>query len=97
MAIALSIAYTATPLAAVTKLVVEATPQLSAGVTFIAPSRYRQIQVGGVAGASPLSILTAYNAKFGVLITGKRIAFRLTEIGSTGLRGQPFFTSVIVT
>ncbi len=97
MAIAFSIAYTATPVAALTKVLIEASAQQSAGVAFIAPSKYRQISVSAAAAASPANILAAYNAKFGALISGKRIFLRVTVIGSTGLRSQPIMTSIVVT
>jgi hypothetical protein len=97
MAIALSVAFTATPTAALTKLVIEASPQLSAGINFIKPSMYRQIFVGAAASSSPSNILAAYNAKFGALVSGKKIFFRLWVVGSTGLRSQPLEVAQIVT
>ena len=97
MAIALSIAFTATPPAALTKIVVEMGPQLSAGIGFMKPSHYRQILVGAAAGASPLNVLANYNAKFGALIAGRKIFARLTPVDSSGNRGMPLETSIIVT
>lgn len=97
MAIALSVAYTATPTAALTKLVVEATAQKSAGRNYANKSWYRQIHVSAAAAASPANILSAYNAKFGALISGKKIFFRVSEVNSTGQRSAYMETSVIVT
>jgi len=97
MAITFSVAYTATPLAASTKLLIECTPQLSAGVTFVGRSKFRQILVSAAAAASPANILSAYNAKFGALVSGKKIYVRCTAITSDGQRSAPLVSSVTVT
>jgi len=96
MAIALSLAYTTTPLAAGVKLLVEATPQMSAGISFVARSKYKYIFASAAAAASPANVLAAYNAKYGALVAGKKIFFRLTPVGSTGIRGLAQVTSVVV-
>lgn len=96
MATALSVAFTATPLGATDKLLVEATPQISAGITFVGRSRFRAIQVMAAATVSPSNVLAAYNAKFGALVVGKKIFFRLTVIQSDGQRSAPLVTSVTV-
>jgi hypothetical protein len=83
-----SVAYTATPLAALSKLVIEATPMLSAGVSYVKRSLYRVVKIGGVAGASPLDILAEYNAMFGTLVAGKKVGIRATVISSTGGRSN---------
>ena len=97
MAITLSVAYTATPLAASTKLLVEATKQLSPGVAFMNKTWYKQIYVSAAAAASPANILSAYNAKFGALISGKRIGFRLTVLTADGQRSSPLEVQQVVT
>jgi hypothetical protein len=89
LAIALTIAFTATPLAAGQKLLVEATKQLSPGVGFINPTWYKQIFVGAAATASPANVLSAYTTRFGSLISGKKIAFRLTALTVDGQRSAP--------
>lgn len=97
MAIALSIAYTATPLAAGTKLVVYATKQLSAGVNRPSSRAYKQITVTAAAAASPADILAAYTAIFGALIAGRKIFFKFVQISSTGIAGPAFETSQVIT
>ena len=97
MAIALSVAYTATPLAAGVKLAIYATAQLSPGVARPSKRSYRLIQVSADAAASPANILAAYNAKFGALVSGKVIFFRLVPINANGQPGAPFFTSQAIT
>lgn len=92
-----SVAFTATPLPASNKLLVETTPQLSPGIAFVGRSSYRAIQVSAAAQASPLSVATAFAAKFGALITGKSIFVRATVITSDGQRSAPLATSLIVT
>ena len=96
MAISFSVAYTATPMAASTKLLIEATPQLSAGITFVGRSKFRQILLTAAAAASPANILAAYNAKFGALVAGKKVFVRATAITSDGQRSAPLVSSVTV-
>jgi hypothetical protein len=97
MAIAFSVAFTATPLAANTKLLIEATKQLSPGVNFMNKTWYKQIMVSAAAAASPANILAAYNARFGALISGKRIGLRLTVITADGQRSSPLEVQTLVT
>jgi hypothetical protein len=89
----LSIAYTATPMAAATYLAVFASPQRSAGRNFEADFRF--IAISAAAGASPLVELTPYSAKFGAPVTGNRIFFSFVAI-SLGFESGPFVTSQIV-
>jgi hypothetical protein len=96
MAIAFSVAYTATPLSALTKAIIEATPQLSAGRNFVGRSQFKQILVTAAAAASPANILAAYNAKYGSLISGRKVFVRVTIISSDGQRSAPLTTSVTV-
>jgi hypothetical protein len=96
MAAALSIAYTTTPLAAGVKLMIKATPQLSAGVTVLPKSKLRFVMVSAAAAASPANILAAYTALFGSLVAGSKIFFELTPISATGLAGAPLTTSIVV-
>ena len=96
MAIAMSLAYTATPLAAATKLIIEATGQLSQGINFVGRSRFRQILVTAAAAASPANILAAYNAKFGALRSGRKIFIRAFVIRSNGQRSPAFSTSAVI-
>lgn len=91
-----SIAYTATPLAGSTKLIVACTQQISAGITFVKQTLYRQILISAAAAASPANPYAAYIAKFGALIAGKKIAIKLTAIDSAGNRSAPFYTSTTV-
>lgn len=97
MAIALTIAYTATPLAAGVKLAIFTTGQLSAGITRPARGAYRLLTVTAAAAASPANILAAYNAKYGVLVSGKKIFVRMVPISSTGIAGSPFEQTVTIT
>lgn len=98
MAIALSVAFTATPLAATQQLVVYASPQVSAGINFMPRKKYKLIQVGAAATASPLNILTNYNAIYGALISGRKI-FIIAKVidNATGLASAELATSVVVT
>lgn len=92
-AAALSIAYTATPLAANNRLFIWVSPQRSAGVKF--NGDYRLLSVTAAAAASPSNSLAAYTAKFGVPIVGNRIFFSL-ETYQGGFKGSPFNVSQVV-
>jgi len=92
-AIALSIAYTATPLAANTRLMIFVSPQKSAGRAF--NGDYRLIAVTAAAAASPHNLLAAYTARCGVPVVGNRLFFSLTTYNG-GFKGSPFAVSQLV-
>lgn len=96
MAIAFTVAYTATPLAAGVKLAIFATRQLSAGIAFQPRGAYKLVQVTAAAAASPANILAAYNALFGALVSGKKVLIRAVPISATGVAGVPSQTSIII-
>ena len=97
MAIALSLAYTVTPLAAGVKAVVYATAQISPGKNFVPPSAYKYIFTSAAAAASPANVLATYTALFGALVSGQKIFFRIVPFSATGFRGDPIEASVVVT
>lgn len=86
MAASFSIAYTATPLAASTKLAIYATPQMLPGITYIKPSLLRLLFTSAAAAASPANVLAAYNAMFGTLVAGRKIRVRTVVLNITGGR-----------
>jgi hypothetical protein len=96
MAIALSVAYTATPLAAGVQLLVFATRGVSQGASFQPRGAYKLISVTAAAAASPANILTAYNAKYGALVAGQKIFFRLVPVNAAGIAGTPLEQIVTV-
>ena len=97
MAIALSVAFTPTPLAAGEKVVIEATRQVSPGISFLPRSEYKQVFTGAAASASPANILSAYNALFGALIANQKIFVRAWSVGANGIASSPINSTVIVT
>jgi hypothetical protein len=90
---AFSIAYTATPLAAGTRLFLFVSPQQSAGRKF--NGDYRLLSVTTAAAASPINAMSAYTAKFGVPVTGNRIFISLTT-QKAGFKGSPFNVAQVV-
>jgi hypothetical protein len=90
---AFSIAYTVTPIAASTKLLVFASPQRSAGRSF--EGDYRRIFTSAAAAASPADVYAAYVAKFGVPIVGQRVFLSL-QLTSGGFTGGPLVISKVV-
>ena len=90
----LSIAYTATPLAAATYLAVFASPQRSAGRAF--EGDFRFVLLSAAAQASPVNPLAAYTAKFGAPVVGNQIFFSLIAI-TLGFESGALITAKVVT
>ena len=88
-----SIAYTATPLAAGTRLFIYASPQRNAGRQFEAD--YRLIAVTAASAASPHNLLAAYTARLGAPVTGNRIFLSMAAYKG-GFRSGPFNVSQVV-
>jgi hypothetical protein len=91
--VALSIAYTVTPLAAGARLFTFASEQGSAGRNFFGD--FRLLAVSAAAAASPANILAAYTAKFGVPVTGNKIGFSLA-IYTAGFLSGPLVTAAVI-
>ncbi len=92
-AVAFSLAYTPTPLAAGQRAFIRVSPQRSAGVTFEAD--YRLLTVTAAAAASPANILAAYTAKFGVPVAGNKI-FVSVGIYQSGFLSTAFLAASLV-
>lgn len=88
-----SIAYTATPLSAGSRLFVFVSPQRSAGRAF--EGDFRLLAVSAAAAASPYNALAAYTAKFGVPVVGNRIFLSL-QVYNGGFLSGPLVTSAVV-
>lgn len=88
-----SIAYTATPLAASTRLFVFASPPRSAGRQF--ESDFRLITVTAAAAASPADIFSAYEDRFGTPVVGQKVFLSL-QLHKGGFLGGPLLTSKVV-
>jgi hypothetical protein len=91
--VAFSVAYTATPLSAGSRLFTYVTAQGSAGRNYFGD--YRLLAVSAAAAASPANILAAYTAKFGVPVTGNRVGLSLA-IYNSGFLSGPFVISQVV-
>ncbi len=87
---AMSIAYTATPLSAGSRLFSYVSPQRSAGRNF--ENDFRLLAVSAAAAASPAVLLTAYTAKFGIPVTGNKIFFSF-RVYNGGFLSGPLTTS----
>jgi len=92
-AAAFSIAYTPTPLAAGTRLLIFVSPQRSAGRQF--EGDYRLIAFTAAAAASPADIFTAYSARLGTPVVGNRIFVKLIPYFG-GFVGAPFGVAQLV-
>jgi hypothetical protein len=95
-------AVAATPLIAVTGaapaggtlFMIFASPQVSAGVSF--QGNYRYLQTSQTFTAGSMSIQTAYAAKFGALISGKKIFVKVVQ-SQAGMQDNGTLYSVVVT
>jgi hypothetical protein len=88
-----SLAFTATPLPAATRLFWYAGPQRTAGRSF--ENDVRLINVTAASAASPTNILAPYQARFGTPVTGNRI-FIAGAVYSNGFVSQPLLVSQVV-
>lgn len=91
----LSVAYTATPLPASTRLFIYASPQRNAGRAY--ESDFRLIAVTAAAAASPHNLLSAYSARLGAPTVGNRIHFQLVTYFGGFLSGPLSASHVVVT
>lgn len=91
--VALSVAYTPTPLSAGERLFTYASAQRSAGRNF--EGDMRLLAVSAAAGASPANLLAAYTAKWGVPITGQRVFFTFCRYLAGFLSGPLSVSQVI--
>lgn len=89
----LSIAFTPTPLSSGERIFVSCSPPRSAGRTY--EGDYRLIQVSSAAGTSPLSVFTAYSARFGAPVVGQRI-FVSVQRYLLGFLSTPLNSSCVV-
>lgn len=77
-------------------VIVEATPGVSAGKSFV-KSEYRQIGTFAGNASSPQALGTMYEAKFGDLVAGQKVFVRLRFVDkNTGVTGQNTAASTVV-
>lgn len=77
-------------------LVIEATPQLSPGISY-AKNQFRQIGTVAAAGPLPADIFTMYENRFGALDEGAKVFVRVFLVNlNTGQKGQPSQASTLV-
>ena len=79
--------------AGTTKFMIFASPQLSAGVSF--NGNYRYLQTSTTFTAGELSIQTAYAAKFGALIVGKKIFVKVVQSQAGMQDSGTLFTAIV--
>jgi hypothetical protein len=92
----MSLAWTSGNVPAGMQVIVEATTQMSAGKNFF-KNLFRYLQNLPAADATPTSIYTAWNARFGTLVAGQKVAVRVTPMNQvTGERGVGTIVSAIV-
>ena len=92
----LSVAFATSPVPANTAWIIEATPGVSAGKSFV-KSEYRQIGYLATGATTPSNQLSNYTTKFGSLVAGQRVFLRATPINTvTGQRGLALAANTIV-
>lgn len=90
----LGVTFAVTPLPANTRLIIEASPQRSAGRDF--EGDFRQVLVSGTAAVSPLDCSAGYTAKFGAPVAGNKIFIR-ARTARGGFLSGPVIGSAVVT
>jgi hypothetical protein len=88
-----SLAFTATPLPAATRVFWYIGPQRTAGRAF--ENDLRLVNVTAAAAASPTNVLASYQARFGNPVTGNRI-FIAGATYNAGFLSQPTLVSQVV-
>lgn len=91
------VTFSPTPVPAGFKLVIEATPEISAGRSFV-KNDFRTCKIVAAAGASPSDISSEWNALFGdVTNAGKQVFVRCKLVSSTtGQAGIPVVASTVI-
>lgn len=79
--------------AAGTKFMVFASPQLSAGVTF--NGKYVYLQTSQTFTTGSMSILTAYTARYGAMIAGKRVFVKVVQSQAGMQDNGSVFTTIV--
>lgn len=91
-----SVIYAPSPVPASTAYVIEATPMLSPGISFV-KNRFRIIHVLAATAATPFNALTAYEAKFGAPVAGQKLFIRVWAVNlDTGIKSLPLVNYCIV-
>lgn len=90
MAAAFSIVFAPTPVPAATSMVIEATNQVSPGISFMPRSAYKVISVTAAAGASPADIKSAWEAIYGPILSGRKVFVRARLVKTNGLASEWF-------
>jgi hypothetical protein len=92
-----TVAYTATPLGAGVKAVIETTRSISAGRTYIGRSEYKQTLITAAAAASPADIDAGYTSIYGEPEVGLKVGVRVFLLQADGQRSAPVSAVAIVT
>lgn len=93
---AISVVYSIPGAAGDNDLVIEFTPQVGPGISFV-KNKYRFLTNIADNAASPFNALTLYNAKFGTLVAGQKVFVRVHLVNAnTGQAGIPLSAVAIV-
>lgn len=77
------------------RVLIEATPPISAGRAFISPSLWRFLATASAVGTQNLTV--NFTSAFGTLSVGARVYARITPFNaSVGLKGLPVQTSILL-
>jgi hypothetical protein len=92
----LSAAFLPTPIGAALRLLVEATPPMSGGINFVPRSMYRLLAATALDVASPLNLLSAWQARFGTFAVGQRIFCRVRVVNASFIAGPALPATTLV-
>lgn len=72
------------------------TPLFSAGRSFVGPGQFRYLSDFTGGASAPFDLTAQYEAMFGPLVLGAKLAVQMKAIGPNGFAGQPIRSTVIV-
>ena len=78
------------------RVLIAATPAVSAGRDFFGKSAFRLIQTTETLTAGATVITAAYVARYGTPAPGTKIAVRLVPVSANGFKGASYFATAIV-
>ena len=93
---ALSIGFSPDPVPTGYSLIIDSTPNIGAGISFV-KNRYRKISIVAAASTSPYDALADFTAVHGALVAGMKIFIRVRLLNTaTGQMSVPYYASAIV-
>jgi len=95
VATGLDVTFAPTPIGVTSRVVIEASKWVSAGVNFMPRSAYKIIFIGAVNGTSPQDATASYESLYGAAPLGTKVFCRGYVLDSSGFKGVPLKLTTI--